>query len=1118
MSTPTTTSTTTTTILRVNEAKRIKLFNNFTKTLHELVNLPVSIWVPDKQRRQLRVVAFQGMPSVLKEDAVIGLNESSVIADVFWSMQPEIVPDVLREPRWKHKQNALAQGWVSALCSPINVSGQAEGVMTVYAGRGQTGNLDGLKTLAENFVSQIVLTIEVENRRVVLEALMHISQKYETVSKNLKDILKGVVRASCDVLGADCAVLYPFDAERELYYDQAHVVHHGLLEPLELSEKPRAQWSMAAQVLHENELVIDDLAAEHPDRLHDNFIAREGVRAFMAIAPRANNTALGLLFINYRSLHKFTEEEKNSIRLFAHQAGIAIHNAQLFSRSQKQTQALKELHDIGSGLLSIPSTRKKLKEVMDEVAQTACKSLGADLVDLYHYNEEEDRFLLPPSVAGERGSPSPKMIYKDDVVSQLFEARNPLYITDSQHDPRTNSPFAHNRPSDTQTRVRFVARERIQSTAAIPLVVDKKAVGTLFINYRTPQTFPEHQKELIEIFAAQAAIAIANVGLYERSQKRAEALSRLNSVAENLIQLSEGTAELPRLLKQVAEGAHDVLDADLVDLYQYEQNRNLYPMPVIEAGNRYQPVLKEKMYRTDIACTVVEVGRPWYVVDAASESALTKPYEARPEQGKERFVVREKIQSMAAVPMKIGSEIVGVLFVSYRQKQGFLKPQRELIELFAAQTAIAIRNARLLIRRKALLASGNLLASQVNRTENELLNLVYAQVNQFMDSRNLTIALYDPMRDDARPGLALRDGKRQANAGWEMGQRWQAHIKSIVQNRKPVFSSRRAELESGRFQPEEVFFSSWMGAPMLSGDRVLGAIVVYHERENTYTIDDLSALQTIANQAAAALENTRLYNQARSDVLAERQLATLGRAMAAIEHRINNTLNIIPPNLMRLRNRLDTRDDELEEILGIIERNTRYTATLLKRIRAPLLEVNPEEVDINALVTEIFEQQRQEWTADRTRWLVETSMETCPGLPNVNLPKGQIAEVFQNLIQNAYRELEKAHKLLHAHRDKIPPGVSFGGAKIHVWTALEDGKVRVRVKDNVPGGIPPKIQPRLFTKPVSPANQEEGSGLGLWLSKIIMDSLGGDIRIEATGLLGTTMLVEIPAPGQGDKS
>ncbi len=80
-----------------------------------------------------------------------------------------------------------------------------------------------------------------------------------------------------------------------MYYDRAHVVHHGLLTPLELNEKPRVKWSMASQVLREGELVVNDLAAEYPERMNDRFIVREGVRAFVSIASRANNQPVGTL-------------------------------------------------------------------------------------------------------------------------------------------------------------------------------------------------------------------------------------------------------------------------------------------------------------------------------------------------------------------------------------------------------------------------------------------------------------------------------------------------------------------------------------------------------------------------------------------------------------------------------------------------------------------------------------------------------------------------------------------------------------------------------------------------------------------------------------------------------
>jgi two-component system NtrC family sensor kinase len=272
-------------------------------------------------------------------------------------------------------------------------------------------------------------------------------------------------------------------------------------------------------------------------------------------------------------------------------------------------------------------------------------------------------------------------------------------------------------------------------------------------------------------------------------------------------------------------------------------------------------------------------------------------------------------------------------------------------------------------------------------------------------------------------------------------------------------------------------------------------------------------LQALANLAAIAFENARLYGESRAEVLAERQLSTLGRAMAAIEHRINNTLNIIVPNLNRLRKRVDQNDPKIQEILDIIERNTRYTSSLLERIRTPLLEVNYVEVNINALLTEIYNRQRLEWVSDKTRWLVESHLVTDPNIPYVRLPIGQISEVIQNLIQNAYREMARAYEKKKANPPlevKEDSERVISGACLYISSAVEADKIKIRVRDTVPGGIPSKIEQRLFTRPVPSQIPGEGSGLGLWLSKMIMDSIGGDIRIESTGLYGTTMLVEIP--------
>jgi GAF domain-containing protein len=1302
------------------------------------------------------------------------------------------------------------------------------------------------------------------DQQTLLGRLLKISEGYEAIDVNFQTILKNIIKAICEYTGADCAALYPYDMNREEYYDKNNVATYGLNEPLVLTERPRNPESMANYIKREGEICIPDIIRDDPKMSESKFINREKVQAFMALAPKAYGQAVGLLYVNYRSPHTFTDEEKNIIRLFARQAGIAINNNWLVTRAKQQTDTIKELHNVGMNMVSIPTGQISLKELLNQIAKTAKLTLRADLVDLYHYKHEEDQFDIPPSQAGERSSPPIKVIYKDDVVYQLVREREPMFVKDAQSNTLFIRKFDDDRPAEAKTKERFVIREGVISSASIPLVSDEKVVGVLFVNYRTPQTFPDHQKELIHIFANQAAIAIANARLFENSLKRADALEQLTTTAEDMVGLSESAIDLDQLLQKIAMGAKNVLGANLVDLYQYYQSRDYYPIPIVMVGERYKQVVKDKIHSDDVVCDVVRRGRPWYVENTKPKAELHRTYDERKDAPAERFVDREKILSMAAIPMKTENEIVGVLFVSYRKRQLFTNSQKNLIELFAAQAAVAIRNARILIRRKAMMDFGEALTSSVTRlTEEEVIELIHDKASELMDTSNMYIALYDEISDTVRfplayfngekidtltderwqprkagqgkteeiirtnlpifnstreeaemwyaqperaeyvgkvspswmgvplevgekvigviatfhPdreyvyskddlltldtianqaavaidnarmyynvntkldavvrfgesltsesrlqetqvfslvyeqvsqlmkadsmyialydsvfdmvsfGLAYLDGVKvdiEHEKGWQPRKAGKGKTEEIIQTKKPIFHPSKAEGEEWYAQPGRDEYigaipPSWMGVPMLLGNRVLGVIAVFDpEEEFLYTSDDLHVLQALANQtaialdnarryhyvsakltglmefgqkitesiylskheilsyihenvgeyldtdnmyialldsldgqeiirfelsyrngkreqwiprpalagrtgeiiktlkpiflptredvenwfkehpgdkelsysaswmgvpmmignrvlgvigsdrpegeqwfteedldilqalanlAAIALENSRLYNEARDDLIAQRKLASMGSAMAAIEHRINNTLNIIVPNLNRLRKRVDTNNSEIQEILDIIDRNTRYTTQLLKRIQTPLQEVTRVDVDINAIVNEIFTSQRTEWAADSTHTLIDATLEVDERIPVLRLPEGQISEVILNLIQNAFRALNKAYQ-----------AKGQSGAKLQVSTALKDDKIFIRAQDNVPGGIAKAVQQRLFIKPVPSKTPGEGSGLGLWLSKLIMESIAGDICIESTGLLGTIMLIEIPVETGKEKN
>lgn len=229
---------------------------------------------------------------------------------------------------------------------------------------------------------------------------------------------------------------------------------------------------------------------------------------------------------------------------------------------------------------------------------------------------------------------------------------------------------------------------------------------------------------------------------------------------------------------------------------------------------------------------------------------------------------------------------------------------------------------------------------------------------------------------------------------------------------------------------------------------------------------------------------------AREEVVAAKQLATLGTAIAALQHRISNTLNIIVPNITRLRSRIDPNDPTIAEILDIIERNARYTAEIIYRIQEPLREVEIQNININAIISSVALNLEQIWDSETSRRPVFVKLELDESIPIIRGPSGQIAEVFTNLIQNSKKAMDN-------------------GGNIVVTTGVEREFVTVRVVDTG-SGIPESIQKRLFDKPVPPKEPSSGAGIGLWLSRIMLHTLGGNVEIDETNSSGTTMLVTLP--------
>jgi GAF domain-containing protein/anti-sigma regulatory factor (Ser/Thr protein kinase) len=828
------------------------------------------------------------------------------------------------------------------------------------------------------------------------------------------------------------------------------------------------------------------------------------VKSWIGAPLVAKDQVIGFLTVDHGKAGYYTQESGNIVAAFANQAAVAIYNS-------AQAQALTELNKLGQRLASIGESSQDISELLEQIAESAYQVLKADLIDLYEYLQERKEYKLPRISVGERrGPPVPKdKVYEDDAVFQLIRRKKPLYVKSVQTYPTFSGDYTVER--EARPTKRFIFREGIQSTAVIPLRTGSETVGLMFANYRTPQTFPLEQRELIELLATQAAIALKNARLYQSLQYRVKNLGALNGVGQTLtsgIRLKEG-----RILKLIHRQASRLMDTKNMYIALYDEPTDIVRFGLAFVGGERIDVEKEKSWQPRRAGKgkteeIIRTKKPiFHGTKAEAEAWYAQP-------GHEEYV-GVAYGSWLGVPMMVGERVLGVI-ATYHPTQDCVYCGDDLVTLraMANQAAIALDNSHMFYdvnrRLEALVNFGQAVTSDIHLSESEIVKLIHKQASKLMDTNNMYIALYDEPTDTIRFGLAFVDGKPvdiATGEGWQPRKAGKGRTEEIIRTKKPIFTATKAEAEAWYAQPGHedylggTIFASWIGVPMLAGEKVLGVIAAYHPTQDyVYNGDDLTILQAMAEQAAIALDNARLYEDTQrlqNEVVASKQVATLGTAMAALRHRINNTFNIIAPNVTRLRKRVDVTDPTIAEILDIIERNARYTSDIIARIQEPLREVEMQEVDVNAVLDDVAGKAKEAWLADATHPAVEVSLDLGDPIPHVQAPIGQIAEVFRNLFDNAYRAMKD-------------------GGRLTATSRCSEGTIRVRVQDIGPG-IPPAIRDRLFVKPVPSKELGGGAGLGLWLNRLMLQSIGGDVKIENTGPGGTTMLVQISVPGVGGR-
>jgi two-component system NtrC family sensor kinase len=302
----------------------------------------------------------------------------------------------------------------------------------------------------------------------------------------------------------------------------------------------------------------------------------------------------------------------------------------------------------------------------------------------------------------------------------------------------------------------------------------------------------------------------------------------------------------------------------------------------------------------------------------------------------------------------------------------------------------------------------------------------------------------------------------------------------------------RALLQKAASEQEATMLAgSMIIAPLAAARPGFGAIAFLLDSEREYTPSDLFLALDLANRAGLALQNCVLFSaeqSTRAALIESEKLATAGRMAAAIAHEINNPLEAVTNLVFIIQQSPEASEFIREHATSAISELSRLTHIARQSLGFYRELSSPIRMDLNESVSDTVDLYRGRFMAKQ----IEVETKLAPDL-FIHAIRGEIRQVISNLLVNALDAMEKRGTLT-------------------VTTEQEDSQVTIRVSDNGLG-IRPEDRAKIFDAFFT-TKRGTGTGLGLWISRSIVEKHGGTITMSSSAAAedhGTTFMIAFPA-------
>ncbi len=491
---------------------------------------------------------------------------------------------------------------------------------------------------------------------------------------DLSRVLEDIIERTRTLFGADRAGLWEFD-------DSAHPV---MLATSNLSEEflarsialsPSSQ-TISMRALHDGRprwsrnADVDESIGEMRSAYAD-----EGIRTVCIVPLLARGESIGVMGLYHDTDRSWPHEEMDLVRAFADQAAVAIQNARLYRSVADQAARIRAIQDLSARLNRLTDVR-----AIGEAIVAEARTLAA-YHDIRIYRVDRERGMCD-AIAFTRemleGDPDDaeallRVAIGEGFTGWVAEHGEPMLINDALADERGKTIEG--------------TGDVPESMLVVPMLYEGVALGVIVLSQLGLDRFSSDDLQTMSIFGGYAAQAMANADTYEQLVRQSTELKRRVESQRRLLEINErllSTLDEAGVLETIADGLRDVVAYDNLSVYRADHRKRLMV-----------PVLARERHAEQVSRYIIPFGRGlmgWAVQHAEpilANDALNDP------RALQIPGTPPDPEAVVVVPLIADGEVLGALNVSRvgGAEVHFSQNDFELVQLFAAQASIALRNA-----------------------------------------------------------------------------------------------------------------------------------------------------------------------------------------------------------------------------------------------------------------------------------------------------------------------------------------------------------------------------------------------------------------------------------------